>query len=219
MADKLGNKLALKATASVVAPTPVPANPEPTIKTADVEAAIERFRLGLVTSKEDAQNAWIMALEHCYIHRTAAQLRSMLNVIEEEGKDYVRRAPFTIALVTYAPVKMVSKTKAEGDKEVKYKELEFDKGSDFVTKDGISELGSKALSDAEEQLWWKMSKDLEPSAFDMIRFDARILGLANKALKTIDEGDEEVSAATRNHILGVKTQFEGYVAVNKAVAA
>ncbi len=192
---------------------------EITIKTADVEAAIEVFRLGLVTSKADAQKAAVMALEHCYIHRTAAQLRNMLAVIEKEGLDYVRRAPFTFYLKAFAPVKNVKKTRMEGEKEVKYSEIEFDKESLFVTKDGISELGTKMLGEAEDQLWWKMSKDKELGAFDAVRFDARILGLANKALKDIDESDEETSEAARNHVLGIKTQFEGYVAVNKATKA
>ena len=219
MADKLGNKLALKATASVVAPTPVSAKPDNTIKTATVEAAIEKWRVGLVSSKQDAQAAAVLALEHCYIHRTAAQVRAMLAVIEKEGKDYVRRAPFTFWLVEFAPVKMVKKTKTVDEKEVKYMELEFDKDSKFVTTDGISDLGSKALSDAENKDWWTMSKDKEPDAFSMIRFDARILGLANKALKDIDESGEDTSPTVRNHVLGIKTQFEGYVAVNKATAA
>ncbi|MCI0560812.1 MAG: hypothetical protein MN733_20200 [Nitrososphaera sp.] len=179
------------------------------ISNEEVDTAIGKFKTLLGTSKTAAQHAAVAALIHCFQHRTAAKLRDMLVVIENEGADFVRRAPFTLWLAMYAPVKMVSKEITDGEKTKRVRVLEFDAESPLLT--AIDE----TIAKAEAKLWWTMSKDKEIGAFDVVNFDKRILGIAKKALKEIDESVEEVDETARNHVLNVFADFSSHVAVAK----
>jgi|SRR5688572_10704646 len=174
-----------------------------------VDYAIASFKLALVASKETAQSTAVLCLQHCYQHRTAAKLRELLNLIETDGKDFVRRAPFTLWLAAYAPVHMVSK-EVDGKKA---RVLEFNKESKLLDN------AAWYISEATAKLWWTMSQDKEVGAFDLLSFDKRVLGIAKKALAEIDASTDEISANVRAHVAGIVSQFEKAVAADKAAVA
>lgn len=185
------------------------AETENMIKTEAVQEAIAAFIATLAGSKEAAQKAAIAALIHTYQHREASQLRILMDAIKEHGKDYVRLAPFTLWLVKYAPVKMVNKA-VEGGK--KQRVLEFDKESKLLA------VADQTIADATKKLWWTMSSDKEATAFDVVDFDKRILGIAKRALKEIEEQKVELSAAQLAHVRSVYDQFDLRVTAAKAMA-
>jgi hypothetical protein len=170
-----------------------------------VDAAIAAFVSALTGSKAAAQAAAVAALVHCYQHRTAAKLRELMNVIATEGKDFVRLAPFTFWLATFAPVKMVAK-EVDGKKE---RVLEFDKDS------ALLETADATIEAATAKLWWTMTREKEAGAFDVIGFDKRILGIARKALADLAE-QPDADPLVLNHVQGVFAQFERYVEAGKS---
>lgn len=172
----------------------------------EIAAKIEGWRKSLANNKKLAMEVAMLALAHCYRERTAEQLRSLLKVIETEGKDYVRRAPFAAWLIAFAPVKMVKKD--EGDV------LEFDKDSALLAVaddiDGI-------IAAASEKPWWTMTKDKEADPFSMVKFEGQLIGLTKKAitahnaLPAEDQSDRNV-----NHLNSLLRQFENSLEVEKA---
>jgi hypothetical protein len=179
-----------------------------TITAEAVDNAVAAFKASITNSKLIAQEAAVAVLLHCYQHRNADRIRNMLEVIETEGKGFVRRAPFTLWLRQFAPVKMA--TVKLGDKEVR--RLEFDKESPLLAN------ADQTIADAVGKLWWTMSQEKEVGAFDLVAFDKRILGIAKKALAQLDElGD--VDKAVHAHVSAIFTQFSKFVAADQAAVA
>lgn len=180
------------------------------ISNEEVDRLISAFKTNLENSKAGAQAAAVAALCHCYQHRTAGKLRDLLAVIETEGKGFVRRAPYTLWLVQFAPVKMVTKESPEGKKT---RVLEFDKESALLAN------ADAVIATAAAKLWWTMSQDKEASAFDLVSFDKKMLAAARKALRQIDESINEFDASVRVHVAGIVSQFERAVAADAAAVA
>jgi hypothetical protein len=174
-----------------------------------VDKAFNSFATALKLSKTHAQNAAVAALLHCYQHGNAGKLAVLLDFIKTEGKDFVRLAPFTLWLVQYAPVKMVTVVNPEGKKT---RVLQFDKESKLIARQ------DEVIAAATAKLWWTMSQDKEATAFDVVDFDKRILGIARKALADIAAGNAEVSDKVRAHVQATFDAFSLRVTAAKAQA-
>lgn len=120
-----------------------PATNEPEAN--EISLAITKWAKHLGENKAMAQDCAIMALTHCFNHRDAVYLQRMLEVISEQGQDYVRKTPFLVWCNMFAPVKMVEKV------------LVFDKDSTIT---------DKVLPEAKAMLWWRTVKETVVNPFD-----------------------------------------------------
>ena len=168
-----------------------------------ITARIEGWRKSLVKNKTLAMEVAMLALSHCYRERTAQHLRELLHVIETDGKDYLRRAPYAAWLKAFAPVKMVEKE----DGMV----LEFDKESDFL------EDADTKIAKASEKPWWTMTKDKEPDPFSMVKFEGQLVYITKKAISAHNSlPEEDQSDRNTNALTRLLRQFENSLEVEKA---
>lgn len=174
-----------------------------------VNAAIGAFETTLRLGKTEAQRAAVACLTHTFHHREATTLARLMDLIKSEGKDFVRLAPFTLWLVKFAPVKMVTVADKDGKKQ---RVLQFDKESKLLANP------EQTIADATAKLWWTMSRDVEPTAFDVTEMDKRILGIARKALREIEENKAEVSENTLAYVKSIFDQFDRRVTAAKVLA-
>lgn len=173
-----------------------------------ITAKIDGWRQSLAKNKTLAMECAMLALAHCFRERTAQHLRELMHVIETEGKDYVRRAPFAVWLIAFAPVKMVEK---EGGKV-----LEFDKDSHLLTDDATIDA---TIAKAADKPWWTMTKDKEMDPFSMVRFEGQLVSLVKKGITEFNAlPEEDRSERNGNYLAGLLRQVENSLEVEKAAA-
>ncbi len=137
----------------------------------EVEKVITEWATHLKSNKELAQAAAVAALNHCFCTRDVRFLERMKNVIETEGKQFVRLDPFIVWLNRFAPVKS-KETLVDGKTTRK-----------FVLNNDKFDAKLLLLPEATATLWWTMSKEIVVAKLESVevakRFNQVITSMRN----------------------------------------
>lgn len=82
----------------------------------DFDALLQTIRMSLKATKEQVRQAAEAGLSHFYEHGNTAYCQDLLAIIDNEGKNFIRRAAYLTWLKVHAPITMNDKGTLVKDK-------------------------------------------------------------------------------------------------------